>query len=942
MSDYSNSDRSSEETEEPLPFSRRGVLAASSLLGLGLVSSTGGVSAQSSDSDPGDDSPFALDDHDHSGDYLGEESPVDRIDVETVRADNVSTTRYADSIAEVNEYIKEAPSSVEMNEQSGVKIVLRQGTIEPDPEELPVELKSGVVIEGQGSKATSIDVRGIGKPVFKYDRAKQAVARHVTIRDLKVQGSWFDDDVDVAPGSKGVFLKNIHYWLIENCTFLGLDVGIDIPGSWTGLIENCHVDGCAEYGIRADFFDNSPRNGMEPNNIQIKDCEVKRTKRGEAQVGIYLASGKNALVSGTDVSGSGRYAVLAEDYEGVAIHGAYFENNGNNQDRDGDGRNEPVQIGLAPDGSSGRVIGASIIGNTIGHSAGDHSIGIKVNNVRGVHIAGNYLTGRRNKSLVELGPSMKKVHIGENGVLNNADRHVVAGPLDGSNVPPQELNDGVWRTSILGDYDEIQTLAKNYVAKNLQNGIDVVLTDSIDGGATVVDGANFPAGTRFTGVGMQSTTVESDSESAPAVALSRTAQALENVNVRTAGDTAVHVEQTAEKGVLTNVVCNGAIDVNGEGARVVGCDAPVDAADVSSVLDLSLDTGGLDPSTGSTTAYAIPNQTLTIDGDVSELAGTKGLTVEEDFEVFKSDPTVSGPLWLTWDQDYLYLAADLADDDHVQQYDGGETWKQDLIQAAIASGEPGDADAWDEMDIALTPDGPQVYRRVLPDGSPAEVLDSAKTEIVRTEGGTDGMAQLTVTQDSPNKWRRMSHEVTVNLDDSPYLSITVPESVGKWNVAVADGSSTAKLFTDSSNTGTFTANVAEKTGWSGEKTFTVRLYAVGYDEPVTVDSIGLYDSPNALTAAWEDEFTSLSSSWDVRSGLDVQIVTQEIPPHTTYEVAVPWSALTVSPSDDAVSVSLGIHDVDDGGDTNSGWVEWGGGIFGGKNSAEFNLATLQE
>lgn len=315
----------------------------------------------------------------------------------------------------------------------------------------------------------------------------------------------------------------------------------------------------------------------------------------------------------------------------------------------------------------------------------------------------------------------------------------------------------------------------------------------------------------------------------------------------------------------------------------------------------------LSTSPDESTAYDVLEQTLTVDGDLSDVSG-ESLSLKEDFSVFRGSGTLDGIVWWQWDQEYLYLAADLIDNEHVQRYDDGMTWAQDCIQAAVAADEPGVADTWDKLDIALAQDGPQVYHRVHGTDS-SGVMANAKAEIITTnEKINEDVAKLTVTQDSPNNWRSMSREVTVNLSETPYLGITVPAASGKWNVAVSDGNESAKPFSDSSRTGTFTFNVADETGWSGEKTFTIRLYDVSYDNPVYVDRIGLYGSTAAEQAAWEDEFTSLSDSWAVRSGLNVQIGGGR--PHTKYEVAVPWSELTAGPNNEVLGLSVAIHDVD--------------------------------
>lgn len=201
---------------------------------------------------------------------------------------------------------------------------------------------------------------------------------------------------------------------------------------------------------------------------------------------------------------------------------------------------------------------------------------------------------------------------------------------------------------------------------------------------------------------------------------------------------------------------------------------------------------------GEPDVVSIPKQSLAIDGDVSDLSTDHGLSLTDDFGAFSGTYTNSGTVWLTWDADNLYLAASLQDDEHVQTYSEGQTWREDCIQFGVASGAPGKAEKWDQMDIALVQNGPEVYRRVLPEMAVEGVMDSASSAIVRTNQ------------------------------------------------------------------------------------------------------------------------------------------------RTIYEVAHPWSDLTASPDDEYVSLSIAIHDVDDSGETNTGWLEWGSGILGGKNHGLYKAADLVE
>lgn len=598
-------------------FQRQGEIDMTRRQTLGLLGGgalLGAVGTAGAQSDGSDNAPFAAKDHDHAGDYLGESAPVARMDVDEIHADNVSTTKYADSIAEVNEYIENARSKPRDRDWSGVKIVLRQGELTPSPEDLPIDLTYGVVIEGQGPKTTFINVEGIGKPVFKWVRDEgEGLGKKVALRNLGVLGGGVGPN-EAAPGSKAVLFEGVAYFTIENCWFIGLADGIVASRCFAVTIYNTQVDHSNRDGVQAT--------GGFNNTISIINSEIKRSARYNINIrGLNkerYRGAKGIFISGTDVSGAGKYGILASATAGLAIHGCYTEDNGGDSprgpglDRDGDGSVEPVQIALSPNASDAPTRGVSISGTTLGHSGGNsnnfaYSVGIKLNNVEGVDITGNYMTRRSNKSLVELGGKMRNVSVKNNYARRDAKTQTVAGPLDGANIPPHELNNGIWSTSDVGGYENIEKLARDHVEKKRKNGFGVVLLQDLVSESRTVNGTNFPPGTVFRGVGTGATTIESTGSKPGdfAVALGR-AQKARDLTVRTtgggvavglvgkeavaeslsipeAGGIGVRVYQ--DRCAVRDVICGpdvGSTDIgvvdDATGVRIIGCDAEIDAS----------------------------------------------------------------------------------------------------------------------------------------------------------------------------------------------------------------------------------------------------------------------------------------------------------------------------------------------------------------------------
>ncbi|MEX0776737.1 MAG: sugar-binding protein [Phycisphaeraceae bacterium] len=121
--------------------------------------------------------------------------------------------------------------------------------------------------------------------------------------------------------------------------------------------------------------------------------------------------------------------------------------------------------------------------------------------------------------------------------------------------------------------------------------------------------------------------------------------------------------------------------------------------------------------------------------------------------VIRSPKFYSGPadssasLRMAWDDKALYLLVDVADDAFYQKWSDAESWRGDSLQLAFAVSRRDDpkagfdADRPSELAVALTPQGPQVYRNMtfdvigVPNGAIPE--SQAKATIRQTERGLE-------------------------------------------------------------------------------------------------------------------------------------------------------------------------------------------------------------
>jgi hypothetical protein len=111
----------------------------------------------------------------------------------------------------------------------------------------------------------------------------------------------------------------------------------------------------------------------------------------------------------------------------------------------------------------------------------------------------------------------------------------------------------------------------------------------------------------------------------------------------------------------------------------------------------------------------------TIDGDLSDWPSIPPVTLKGPGDVIRSEKSypknLSATLRYAWDAQNLYLAVEVNDDVFVQNGTGPDIWKNDSLQLAFnldpqISGDAsnaGDRRA-SEINVALTPNGPQAYR----------------------------------------------------------------------------------------------------------------------------------------------------------------------------------------------------------------------------------------
>lgn len=132
-------------------------------------------------------------------------------------------------------------------------------------------------------------------------------------------------------------------------------------------------------------------------------------------------------------------------------------------------------------------------------------------------------------------------------------------------------------------------------------------------------------------------------------------------------------------------------------------------------------------------AFGAAKRSITVDGALDDLGDLTPATFEA--EGTTTPPTSddqSARAWITWDDDALSVSVDVVDDVHDQPATGANIWQGDSVQFTVAGGAPGAATAWHEFGMALTSEGPQLYRW-LSVGEGAGTVPGAQVAVSRDE-----------------------------------------------------------------------------------------------------------------------------------------------------------------------------------------------------------------
>ncbi|OPA73585.1 hypothetical protein BVG16_27630 [Paenibacillus selenitireducens] len=157
--------------------------------------------------------------------------------------------------------------------------------------------------------------------------------------------------------------------------------------------------------------------------------------------------------------------------------------------------------------------------------------------------------------------------------------------------------------------------------------------------------------------------------------------------------------------------------------------------------------------------------------DLQDVAGIDLVTdVNSRIGSYNGPEDFSGTVWATYDNDHLYMTARVHDDVYSQTKQGSEIWQGDSIQFAVSAGMPGENLQWYEYGMALTSQGPELYRWMAPQGIETGSIVSPNLQVTRDEAAKDTIYKLAL------PWSELAP--IVPSDGILSLSIVVNENDG--------------------------------------------------------------------------------------------------------------------------------------------------------------------
>lgn len=139
--------------------------------------------------------------------------------------------------------------------------------------------------------------------------------------------------------------------------------------------------------------------------------------------------------------------------------------------------------------------------------------------------------------------------------------------------------------------------------------------------------------------------------------------------------------------------------------------------------------------------------------------------------------------------------------------------------------------------------------------------ENTYNSFVSAVGGAGILRYVDVVGDS---YGMAEKQASYNVDEYPMLTIKIGRVYknASWALKVNDGGADVQLQGETNAAGEFTYNLKSATGWSGDKTFSIRVYVLGGDIKVNEINAQLFTLETFDTvSAWSDTWNATVELW---------------------------------------------------------------------------------
>jgi hypothetical protein len=175
---------------------------------------------------------------------------------------------------------------------------------------------------------------------------------------------------------------------------------------------------------------------------------------------------------------------------------------------------------------------------------------------------------------------------------------------------------------------------------------------------------------------------------------------------------------------------------------------------------------------GEPSAVTVPNGTINVD-DFSHL-GDPTATLS-DFELFRGDELGEGDVWVRWDAENFYLAADIRNPEFVNDNSGSSNWDNDSWQVGIAPGAPGSESQMVEINFSDTPEGPTLWHFMQPSGDDSREIENIDARVEHFPDEGDGRTEFAYAV----PWSELGHDFSPEAGKQFALTVVNHDNRGE-------------------------------------------------------------------------------------------------------------------------------------------------------------------